>query len=70
MKQYTSEILTFKKINVWLVGLHGISTRDGYLMPNPLETHISNIYDLFGLGFMAYQPLWIIKCQILFILIY
>ena len=27
------------------------------LMPNPLYTYILNIYDLVGLGFMAYQPL-------------
>ena len=25
-----------------------ISTTDGYSMPNPLYTYISNIYDLFG----------------------
>ena len=26
-------------------------------MSNPLYTYVSNIYDLVGLGFMAYQPL-------------
>ena len=29
----------------------------GYLMPIPLYTYRSNIYDLVWLGFMAYQPL-------------
>ena len=29
-----------------LVGFYGISTLVGYFMPNPLYTHISNIYDL------------------------
>ena len=44
---------------IWfgLVGFYGISTIVGYLMPNPLYTYILNIYDLVGLGFMAYQPL-------------
>ena len=40
-----------------LVELYSISTIVGYLMPNPLYTYISNIYDLVWLGFMAYQPL-------------
>ena len=31
-----------------------------YLMPNPLYTYISNIYDLLWLDFMAYQPLEVI----------
>ena len=43
-----------------LVGFYGISTIVGYLMPNPLYTYILNIYDLVGLGFMAYQPLEVI----------
>ena len=42
---------------IWLVGFYGISTIVGYLMPNPFYTFILNIYDLVGLGFMAYQPL-------------
>ena len=35
---------------IWfgLVGFYGISTIVGYLMPNPLSTHILNIYDLVG----------------------
>ena len=47
---------------IWLgwVGFYGISTIVGYLMPNPLYTNILNIYDLVRLGFMAYQPLWVI----------
>ena len=40
-----------------LVVFYEISTIVGYLMPNPLYTYILNIYDLVGLGFMAYQPL-------------
>ena len=40
-----------------LGGFYGISTIVGYLIPNPLYTHISNIYDLIWLGFMTYQPL-------------
>ena len=44
---------------IWLgwVGFYGTSTLVGYLMPNPVYTNISNIYDLVGLGFMAHQPL-------------
>ena len=42
---------------VFLDWFYGISTIVGYLMPNPLYTYIINIYDLFWLGFIAYQPL-------------
>ena len=42
------------------VGFYGTSTIVGYLMPNPLYTYILDIYDLVSLGFMAYQPLWVI----------
>ena len=44
---------------IWfgLIGFYGISTIVGYLMPNPLYTYILNLYDLVGLGFMAYQSL-------------
>ena len=44
---------------IWfgLVWFYGISTIVGYLMPNSLYTYISNIYELFWLGLMAYQPL-------------
>ena len=28
-----------------LVGFYGISTLEGYLMPNPLDTYIKDIYD-------------------------
>ena len=34
-----------------------ISTFVGHLMPSSLYTYVLNIYNLFGLGFMAYQPL-------------
>ena len=40
-----------------LVVFYGIPNLVGYLRPNPLYTYIINIYDLVGLGFMAYQPL-------------
>ena len=40
-----------------LVCFYGISTIVGYLMPNPVYTNLSNIYDLGWFGFMAYQPL-------------
>ena len=46
-----------KYIGFGLVGLYSRSTIVSYLMPNPLYTYISNIYDLVWLGFMAYQPL-------------
>ena len=36
---------------------YGISTIVGYLIPNPLYTHILNISDLVWVSFMAYQPL-------------
>ena len=44
---------------IWFgwIGFYGISTIVGYLMPNPLYTYMLNIYDLVGLGFMAYQLL-------------
>ena len=47
----------YETIYTYMVGFYGISTIVGYLMPNPLYTYILNIYDLVGLGFMAYQPL-------------
>ena len=57
---------------IWfgLVGFYGISTIVGYLMPNHHYTYILNIYNLIWFGFMTYQPLLAIKCQILFIHIY
>ena len=42
-----SEIATFLKVYRFfkfrLVGFYGISTILGYLMPNPVKTHILNI---------------------------
>ena len=57
---------------IWfgLVGFYGISIIVGYLMPNPIYTYILDISDLVWFGFMAYQPLLGIWCQILFIHIY
>ena len=49
-----------KYIRFGLVEFYGISTIVGYLTPNPLYTYILNIYDLVGLGFMAYQTLLVI----------
>ena len=42
---------------VWLgwVGFYGISTRVGYLMPNPLYTYISNMYGLVWLGWVLWH---------------
>ena len=37
-----------------LVEVYGISTSGGYLMPNPIYTHIIDIYDLVWFGLMAY----------------
>ena len=56
-------------LKIWFgwVGFYGISTIVGYLMPNPLYTYLLKIYDLVGLSFMAYQPLLVIECQIIFI---
>ena len=44
---------------VWfgLADFYGILTIVGYLMPNPLYTYISNIYDLVWFGLMAYPAL-------------
>ena len=53
----SSLYIYIKYIGFVLVGFYGISTIVGYLMPNLLHTYILNIYDLFWLGFMAYQPL-------------
>ena len=44
-----------------MVDFHGISTILGYLMTNPFYAYIFNIYDLVWLGFMAYQPLFVIE---------
>ena len=40
-----------------LVGFYAISNIVCYLMPNPLYTLISNIYDLVWSGFMPHQGL-------------
>ena len=53
----SSLYIYIKYIGFGLVGFYGISTIVGYLMPNPLYTDTSNIYDLVWLGFIAYQPL-------------
>ena len=54
--------LSMVLLSVWLdmVGFYGISTIVRYLMLNPLYTYVLNIYDLFWLDFMAYQPLYAI----------
>ena len=42
---------------IWfgLVWFYGISTIVGYLMPNPLYTYISNIYDLIWFGLVLWH---------------
>ena len=37
---------TFGKLSIWfcLIGFYGISTIVGYLMPNPVQAYILNIY--------------------------
>ena len=42
---------------IWLglVGFYGISTIIGYLMPNPLYTHILNIHDLVRFGWVLWH---------------
>ena len=50
-------------IGFGLVGFYGISTIVGYLMPNPLYTYISNIYNLVWLGWV----LWHCRLFILFL---
>ena len=47
-----------------MVGLYGISTIVGYLMPNPLYTYKLNIYDLVWLVFMAYCRLFNAKSSL------
>ena len=54
-------------IGFGLVWFYGIFTIESYLMLNPLYAYISNIYDLVSLGFMAYQPLWVISAKSIFI---
>ena len=49
---------------------YGLSTIVGYLITNPLYTHIFNVCDLVRLGFMAYKPLKDIQYQVLFLHIY
>ena len=48
-----------------MIWFYSIATIVGHLMLNPLYTYILSIYDLVWLGFMAYQPLLVILCQIL-----
>ena len=66
----SSLYISIKYIWFGLVWFYGISTIVGYFMPNPVYTYISNMYDLVWLGFIAYQPLLVISCQILFTHIY
>ena len=40
-----------------LVWFYGLSTIVSYLMPNPFNIYILNIYDFVWLRFTAYQPL-------------
>ena len=66
-----SSLYTYiKYIGFGLVAFYGKSTSVGFLKPNPLYTHITNIYDLVWLGFMTNRPMQVFKMQILFIHIY
>ena len=56
----SSLYIYIKCIGFCLVRFYGISTIVGYLMLNPLYTYILNTYDMVWLGFMTYQPLWVI----------
>ena len=53
----SSLYIYIKYILFGLVGFYDISTIVRYLIPNPLYSHILNIYDLIWLGSMTYQPL-------------
>ena len=57
---------------IWfsLVEAYVISNIVGYLMLNPHYTYILNIYDLAWLVFIVYEPLLVIKGEIVFIHIY
>ena len=61
----SSLYICIKYIGFGLVGLYGKSTIIGYLMPNPLNTYILNIYDLVGfygistiVGYLMPNPLY------------
>ena len=56
-KAKSSLCIYIKYMKFGLIGFYGISTIVGYLMLDPLYTHILNIYDLVWLHFMASQPL-------------
>ena len=64
---YVYIYICIKCIRIGLVDFYGISTVVGYLMPDPVYTYISNINDLVGLGFMAYQLLLVNQYQFIFI---
>ena len=53
----SSLYIYIKYIGFGWVGFYGISNIVGYLIRNPLYRYILNIYELVGLGFMAYQTL-------------
>ena len=53
----SSSCIYIKYIWFGIVPFYGMSMIVGYLMLSPLYAYILNIYDLVGLGFMAYQPL-------------
>ena len=53
----------------WLVGFYGLSTQLDNLLPNPVYIYVLNIYVILvgWMGFMAYQPLLVIRDQIMFV---
>ena len=66
----SSSYIYIRYICFGLIWFYGISTIVGYLMLNPLYIYTLNIHDSVWFGFMVYQPLYVIHCQILFTLIY
>ena len=57
---FNTKSFLFEYIGFGLVSFYGISTIVGYLIPNPFNTYLLNIYDLVQFGLMAYQPFLVI----------
>ena len=51
----SSLYIYIKYIGFGLVGLYGILTIVGYLIPNPFYTYILNVYDLFVCLFVLWR---------------
>ena len=71
--QYSKGFICVQKNEIFMIEVWVLdsNTIEDYLMSNPfIHIYILNVYDLVWVGFMAYQQLQIIKCQILYIYIY